>query len=224
MYKIGVTIRFKEDYYTMCVNRTYYSLLKEGPFELVVITPSSRAHYDWLAGQLDGVLITGGLDVDATLYGKPNHSSNHLEDPIIDQMDMDLIQAFLKKDKPIFGICRGIQIINTYYGGTLLQDIPSLHPTSIHHSQKELIGTRHDVTIQKGTFFAQFFEDMAVNSFHHQSIDQLAQGLIVNAISEDEIIEGIENDQVVAVQWHPERMDENHRQNFLKMMEARIKK
>lgn len=222
MYRIGVTIRFRDDYYTMCLNRTYYSLLKEGPFELVVITPASKEHYEWLASSLDALLITGGLDIDAQYYHQPNHKTNHLEDPIIDKMDFELMEAFLKYHKPIIGICRGIQVINTYYGGTLIQDIPSQYETSIHHSQKELTGVRHCVTVKPNTKFAHFFDDMMVNSFHHQNIDQLGKGLFINAVSEDGLIEGIENQDVIAVQWHPERMAEEHRQRFIKMMVSRI--
>lgn len=218
MYKIGVTIRFRDDYYTMCLNRTYYTLLKEGPFELVVITPSSKEHYHWLAKELDALLLTGGLDLDSHYYHQENHPKNELEDPIIDQMDFELIDAFLAAKKPIFGICRGIQVLNVYYQGTLTQDIPTCLKTTIDHSQKEMAGTRHQIQVQDSTFFAHYFENQAVNSFHHQCIDKLGQNLTINAISEDGIIEGIENQKVIAVQWHPERMDDLHRKQFCKMM------
>ena len=223
MYKIGVTIRFREDYYTMCLNRTYYSLLKGGPFEMVVITPSSKEHYAWLASHLDGLLLTGGLDLDSHYYHQENHPQNKLEDPIIDQMDFDLIDAFLEAKKPIFGICRGIQILNVYYQGTLIQDIPTCLKTTINHSQKEMSGTRHQIQVQANTFFANYFENQAVNSFHH-CIDKLGQNLIINAISEDGIIEGIENQDIIAVQWHPERMNDFHKQQFCKMMVDFIEK
>lgn len=224
MYKIGVTLRFKTDYYTMHLNRTYYSLLKEGPFELVIIAPSSKEHYQWLATELDGLLITGGLDVDAKYYNQPNHSTNQIEDPIIDQMDLDLIDAFLQAKKPIFGICRGIQVINTYYGGTLIQDIPSEYKTEISHSQKNLDGTTHKVSVVANTDFSRFFSDMEVNSFHHQNIAKLGNNLTINAISEDDLIEGVENEHLFAVQWHPERMEKKHRDAFIQMMINRITK
>lgn len=120
---------------------------------------------------------------------------------------MDVIAIAQEKDIPIFGICRGLQIINVAMGGTLIQDLPN---DSINHSFSALNNQKnhgHKVSIHKGNFLYDLFGgEFEVNTYHHQAIDRLAGGLTVCANSPDGIIEAIAGKNLIAVQWHPERM------------------
>ncbi len=117
----------------------------------------------------------------------------------IDTLDFTIIKAFNNANKPILGICRGIQAINVCFGGSLYQDIPN------HKLQKE---GRHNVKIEKNSFLYDCYntEKMQVNSLHHQAVKKVAEGFKVVAKSEDGIVESIENENIIAVQWHPEYM------------------
>ena len=141
------------------------------------------------------------LPQDSDLYKIAEISSNSKE---IGQI---ITEAFLKVKKPILGICRGHQIINIYYGGSLIQDIPSQYETNINHRQNEArhVGT-HTVTLTKDSILGNKGEVHSVNTFHHQNIDKLGDTLEVVAVSEDGLIEAVQNEDVFGIQWHPECM------------------
>ena len=117
----------------------------------------------------------------------------------IDTLDFAMIKKFNDVNKPILGICRGIQAINVFFGGGLYQDIPN---------HKLLRNERHNVKFEKDSFLYDCYktEQMQINSLHHQAIKTVAKGFKVVAKSEDGIVEGIENKNIIAVQWHPEYM------------------
>lgn len=119
----------------------------------------------------------------------------------IDTLDFAIIKAFNNVNKPILGICRGIQAINVCFGGSLYQDIP------YHKLSKE---ERHNVKFEKESFLYNCYntEQMLINSLHHQAIKEVAKGFNVVAKSDDGIIEAIENKNIIAVQWHPEYMND----------------
>jgi len=119
----------------------------------------------------------------------------------IDTLDFTLIKAFNNVNKPILGICRGIQAINVCFGGSLYQDIPN------HKLPKE---ERHNVKFDKDSFLYECYnvEQMQINSLHLQALKNVAENFKVVAKSEDGIIEAIENENVIAVQWHPEYMND----------------
>ena len=154
------------------------------------------------AAVCDGMLLTGGPDIDPALY---HQEKSPLCGPIDSERDAEewkLIEAFLKEGKPMFGICRGIQVLNAYFGGTLYQDIPSLF--GVNHSA----GVVHPVVYEEGSVLHSLYGRESIsNSYHHQSIDQVADGFVVTARSGN-IIEAIEHTKlpISAVQLHPERM------------------
>lgn len=152
----------------------------------------------------DGILFSGGPDIEPACYGE--HILNDTVSKALarDEEEFQLFSAFYQSGKPIFGICRGIQLINVALGGSLYQDIPSQIPTEIVHSAN---GT-HKVEVSNALYELFRKKTLVVNSYHHQCIKKLSDGLIANAISEDGLIEGIEspNGQIFAVQWHPERI------------------
>ena len=172
-----------------------------------------------LVERCDGFLFTGGHDVATWAYGEAP-LENVVPCPERDRMELILFREALKADKPMFGICRGLQLINIALGGTLYQDLPTQHPGLIAHLQKEDYDVlSHAVDLSEGSSLRQLLgeEQIFVNSFHHQGIKDLSPGLAVMATAPDGIIEAVEMPGrrfVQAVQWHPEfayKKDENSR-------------
>ena len=159
----------------------------------------------------DGVLLTGGADVDPAEYGEPiQHPSVE-----VDAYELALARAALERDLPLLAICRGAQVLNVAAGGTLVQDIPTQHPTTIAHSiERPKDALVHDVILESGTGLAALLHDrlsadgrMRVNSRHHQSVRDVAAGFVISAVAPDGIVEAIERPAArfcLGVQWHPE--------------------
>lgn len=165
-----------------------------------------------LAASCNGLLVTGGEDVDPARYHEQNTCSE-LIDADLEETDILLYRAFRNAGKPILGICRGIQIINVAEGGTLIQDIHMDNRSRLEHEQHLRVPPvprdmgAHLDTFRKGSrLHAIFGDSFAVNSFHHQAVRDLGEGFAATAFSEDGLVEGIEKEGVTAVQWHPERM------------------
>lgn len=154
----------------------------------------------------DGLLLSGGKDVDPKLYNRETKFESVVTDPKRDELEWALVKAFADKKKPIFGICRGIQTMNTYFGGTLYQDIPT--ELGGDHSK----GVNHMLKIKEDSILGEMFgKSMLINSYHHQVIEDLAPGFAATAWSNaggHEIIEAIEHESLPCwgVQWHPESM------------------
>ena len=158
----------------------------------------------------DGLLLTGGIDVDPALYGEPKQPETDTPDPELDAAEISVIAEALYRDLPILGICRGLQILNVHHGGTLIQHLvpPERHRTTKNGDRSLPV---HSVEIREGTLLASIAGTRNiwhVNSRHHQAVKTLGRGLRVSAVDpEDEVIEAIENPEkrfVLAVQWHPE--------------------
>ncbi len=150
---------------------------------------------------IDGLLLTGGQDVHPKYYGQEVLTDKDDYDMDRDRFELALIDETIKQGKPILAVCRGMQLLNVYLGGTLNQEI-------LNHSQGMPIGTYHTVDVAENSHLAQLIPSgTAVNSVHHQSIDTLGQGLVVTARDpRDGVIEALEllDYPLVAVQWHPE--------------------
>ena len=177
-----------------------------------VILPftSDSDELDQLAKMCDGFLFTGGHDVSPELY-----SEKPVDDSVIcckdrDEMESWYLQYAINSDKPVLGICRGIQFINAFLGGTLYQDLPTQHPSEIDHHQKPPYDIPvHTVSIVKDSPLGKLLdtEQLSVNSYHHQAVKDLSQRLKAMAISTDGLIEAVfmpEHRFLWAVQWHPE--------------------
>ncbi|MCD7906371.1 MAG: gamma-glutamyl-gamma-aminobutyrate hydrolase family protein [Clostridium sp.] len=161
----------------------------------------------------DGFLFSGGPDLHPFLFGEDTHLNCGNVSPARDAMEQMLFNQALKARKPILGICRGIQEINVFLGGTIYQDLPSQYQSAfpIAHRQPYYYTTAsHMVDVVPGTRMAQIAggkAQIAVNSMHHQAVRALAPGLTVSARSRDGLIEAAEMPgypYLVAVQWHPE--------------------
>jgi len=180
-----------------------------------------------LAG-LDGVLLTGGPDVDPARYGEATQPETFVEpDPLRDALELPLARAAVDEDVPVLAVCRGIQVLNVALGGTLYQDVDVqrdgrqawTHQQRRSQPDAPLDAALHDVEIARGTRLAEIAEGarLGVNTFHHQAIKQVAPGLVVTAWAAEpetrgpdgRLIEAVEAPTrgfVVGVQWHPERM------------------
>lgn len=208
------------------LQHSYMQAIETAGGTYVGVLPVEGHDYAHLAEICDGLLICGGADADPKYYNEELHETAQLVKESIDKMDMALLDAFLKANKPVLGICRGHQMINVYYGGSLIQDIPSQTDSTMIHSQKAARheGT-HTVTLTKDSFLGKQGETHMVNTFHHQAIKKVGNSLTVVAMSDDGIIEAVENDQVMGVQWHPECMiQEEFHLNIIKNFINKTKK
>jgi putative glutamine amidotransferase len=166
-------------------------------------------HY---AQALDGLVLQGGNDVAPAHYGEdPLHPDWH-GDPVRDLYEMALIRAFVAAGKPVFGICRGLQLLNVCFGGTLLQDIGTQRPQALDHRVAHMYEQHfHEVEFVPGTRLAGLYPGMqraTTNSIHHQGIKDLAPGFVAEAhCPEDGMVEAVRRSGpgfVAGVQWHPE--------------------
>lgn len=161
-----------------------------------------------------GLLLTGGEDVNPARYGKENELSKCEEiDNYRDSLEFALIKGAIEKSMPVFGICRGEQILNVALGGTLLTDIPTDAGTAVIHRSAGNNGSPHLIIIDEKSdlFRLTGIKKDTVNSYHHQAIDKVAPGFRISAVSENGVAEAMERVSpevkpfIMAVQWHPEK-------------------
>ena len=169
-----------------------------------------------LHARLDGLLLSGGGDVEPWQYGQRPHEKLGPTDPLRDRVEMALARWAHEANKPTLAICRGIQVLNVALGGTLYQDIASLVPGALAHphqpgNPRHFLA--HQVSVEQGTLLSRILDQpeqaMAVNSMHHQAVDRVAPGFVVSARATDGVIEAIEHPGQrlsLGVQWHPEEM------------------
>ena len=193
------------------------AFIKLGAIPLIIAFPDDVSKVDQLAQDyvqlIDGLMLPGGPDVDPTFYGEEPHPKIGMTLYQKDRFEIALIKAALAAEKPIFGICRGIQIMNVAMGGTLYQDLESQYPElKIQHPQATLgqFATHH-VELTAGSKLAKLYgqSTIKVNSRHHQAVKAVGKGLKVTAVAPDGVIEGMEStdtDLFLGVQWHPENM------------------
>ena len=163
------------------------------------------------ARALDGLVLQGGADVSPSTYGEAPLAPQWVGDRLRDVYEIELVHEFVEAGKPVLGICRGAQLINVAFGGTLYQDIPTQLPQSQVHVTDAYEKHRHEIRFEPGSRLARLYrgvERPTVTSIHHQSIKSLGRGLRVEAWSEpDGVVEAIRANgkgYVLAVQWHPE--------------------
>lgn len=163
-----------------------------------------------IVSQLDGIVFTGGEDIQPMYYGDLPYEKLEEVSPARDTFDLMVLKMAADRNIPILGICRGLQLMNVAFGGTLYQDLPTQHPSSVNHRQKESGTTpTHPISIIKESKLAEITgqEVLQVNTFHHQAIRKLAPGFKITAWAPDSIAEAIEAypiRQMIGVQFHPE--------------------
>ena len=214
---VTASIRPEGDTSRVRLTAAYVTALERAGLIPLIVPPLSNA--EAAASVLDsvaGLMLTGGEDVDPARYGEKRHEKVRSVNPARDATEAALIEEARARGTPVLAICRGIQILNVALGGTLVQDIPSQCETTIDHDDEGARNSRtHEVEIEPDSLIAKAVgaEHITVNSFHHQSVKRVADGMRVTARSPDGVIEGIESTDedwwVMGVQWHPEEMTES---------------
>ena len=214
------------------VNGTYVQAVQAAGGIPVLLTPHFTPEVQAALWQrLDGLVLTGGGDIEPTRFGEARHPAVDEVCPARDDLEIGLTQRALADGVPLFAICRGIQVLNVALGGTLVQDIASEIPGALAHSQK---APRHEPThavkvMGEGTRLGRVLGalEVNVNSMHHQAIKRLGEGLCAVAWAPDGVIEGLEmpgDDRfVLGVQWHPEELvghDQAARNLFAAIVDA----
>ncbi|BDR61197.1 gamma-glutamyl-gamma-aminobutyrate hydrolase family protein [Lactobacillus xylocopicola] len=203
------------------VNEDYVdSVVQNGGVPFIIPFTADEAVIEAQLDQVQGLILSGGHDVDPHLYGEELLPQIGETWPERDHFDMLLLKLAEEKHKPILGICRGAQIINVAHGGSLYQDIGYRPEKTYKHDQGHTPDLpTHEVKVQTGSHLAQILGKtrFATNSFHHQLIKDVAPDLQAVACSSDGVTEGLENKagNVVAVQWHPEMLHRNSNTKFM---------
>ena len=214
--KIALSISAKEE--AKGQESPYFKALMAAgarPEEIEMIMPLGGGQPS--QGSFDGILLAGGEDVDPMLYGERKRYDNVKTNRQRDDFEIALIDRGLQEGIPILGICRGIQTINTRFGGTLYQDLKGDTVLGRDHKQQESRGAAtHSITVTDPESVLHGFVagNCPVNSLHHQAIKRLGRGLKVTAHSDDGLVEAVELAEdypfFLAVQWHPEEMFSEH--------------
>ena len=185
--------------------RRYTEALDAAGF-LPLLLPTLPDLAERYAAQVDAVLLTGGVDVHPRHFGEHPRRGLGQVDGERDEFEIRLYREARRLGKPVFGICRGAQMINVLEGGTLWQHLPDAPEFWADHAQvapSPAVG--HEVTFTPGTHLhATHGERAFVNSYHHQALRDLAPGLVAAAHAPDGLVEAVEGDGLIAVQWHPE--------------------
>ena len=158
---------------------------------------------DVTLAQYDGLILPGGADVDPARYGQPINGSKGIN-PELDEKQFAILDAFARAGKPILGICKGHQVINVHFGGSLIQ-----HIAQADRHQWVTEDKVHRSTATADSWLAQYYgTEFATNSAHHQAVDQVAPGFQVIMTSDDGVVEAIAHPErpILSLQWHPERM------------------
>jgi putative glutamine amidotransferase len=202
-------------FYRYCLSRTYVDSVRAAG-GVPVILPTDATELDDLFPRLDGLLLSGGGDLDPAHFGEPElHEATYGIDAQRDAFELRAFREAVDRDLPTLCICRGIQVMAVAMGGTLVQDISSTLPDVIEHRQSKLGKNRddvgHEVTLSDGNPLADRVrsERFAVNSFHHQAVKDPGATLVVIAAAEDDVIEGLWHPGMhfgIGVQWHPEML------------------
>ena len=175
------------------------------------IAERQRPLLDDLVHDLDGLVLQGGTDITPDFYGAKPWREGAETDPVRDEYELDLLRGFIRAGKPVLGICRGCQLINVYFGGTLVQDIPTQWPGAIRHvDHARYDGLTHEVHFVPGSRLSDVYgyAPQIVTSIHHQCVGALGRDIVIEARSPvDRVPEAIRHAGypfVMGVQWHPE--------------------
>lgn len=186
-----------------------------GALPVLVPTESGPVAVEEIAAELDGLVLQGGADMSPGSYGEEPLRPEWAGDPIRDAYEIALLRACVALGKPVLGVCRGLQVINVAYGGSLWQDIATMHPLGKVHRDREVYDQLfHEISIERGSWLGETFgcDSGRINSVHHQGIRVLGKGLVAEAhATDDGIIEAVRatggGTFVAGVQWHPEFQD-----------------
>lgn len=198
------------------------AVTKAGGIPVIIAVAKVELAAQWI-DVCDGIILSGGEDLDPSSYREQPHPK--LKKTIIerDQFEIGLVQAARKQKIPIMAICRGVHVLNVALGGTIIQDIESIVPNCIQHTQKASSKTpSHSVKINENSLLSSILglHEVRVNSFHHQALDKIAPTLKETGMASDGIVEAVESINMgegwmLGVQWHPEEMGTDYRMDRL---------
>lgn len=199
------------------LNSAYVNALESAGLVPLIVPPLAREDAaSEILSRVDGLLLTGGEDVEPSLYQQVRIPQCGRSNIARDRTEIALIRAARDLGKPVLAICRGPQVLNVALGGTLFQDIPTEIPGALeHHPEAERSARVHPVNVDEGSLTERAIgaRTLSVNSLHHQSVRDVAPGLRVTALAPDGVVEALESagDEwwVLAVQWHPEEMNDS---------------
>lgn len=199
------------------------SVFNAGGIPVIIPISENLENLSSLVEKLDGILISGGNDIEPNLYGEFISKEVGVLCPKRDKQEIELVNYIIENtNKPLLGICRGLQILNVACGGNLYQDLEKNKLNNHFIASSPMNHPIHRVTLEKDSILYDIFEkkELKVNSYHHQAIKELGKNLKCTAVSEDGIIESIEVEGkqfMIATQWHPEMMyDSKEQQNIFK--------
>ena len=204
-------VEFAGDYYTKVNNNYPNAIFNAGGIPIILPLINDINIIQEQLSCCDGLLLPGGIDVNPLSYEELPKPLLGNTNSLVDWYHISLVKKAFEMDIPILGICRGCQVINVAFGGTLYQDISYATETQILHKQDSHLSERcHPIFIEKNSFIYDIFgSNYLVNSAHHQAVKNLGNNFIISSISPDGIIESIEMQNknfVVGVQWHPEML------------------
>lgn len=212
--RIGITNSptIRDDLPIQALNRVYVDAVVRAGGIPVILPVLDPVDADLMVQGLDGLLLSGGSDIDPSLYGAPRLSETDGVDRDRDEWEMGLVFAAIERGIPLLGVCRGAQVVNVAMGGTLMQHLPLVTDHS-HRERERFAEPVHDIEVLPGSRLARVagLHLAGVNSLHHQAVAEIGQELRVVAWAPDGVVEAIESDgphRILGVQWHPELLPE----------------
>ncbi|MBD7909040.1 gamma-glutamyl-gamma-aminobutyrate hydrolase family protein [Sporosarcina gallistercoris] len=207
---IGITCHHNFEYQYL-LNHSYVQSVTEAGGIPLLLAMGLKNDVGSLVERLDGLLLSGGFDINPLFYDEEPIKELGEISPGRDDNEMELVRAFLQADKPVLGICRGHQVLNVAQGGTMYQDIHALMDGDIlqHVQNARRDHLSHRVELVENSKISTIFgtTNILVNSFHHQAVKDVSDGFTVGGTASDGVIEAIESEKhkfVIGVQWHPE--------------------
>ena len=210
--RIGVTTSpaVHDDIAVEGVNRSYVDAVVRAGAIPVVLPVLDARDVDDLLRSVDGILLSGGVDIDPSWYGAERQPEVEVVDLARDEFELALVRAAADLGIPVLGVCRGMQLLNVAFGGTLIQHLPGADSGDGHRQRTRFAEAIHEVEVLAGSRLAEVLGTtrIGVNTMHHQAVDRIGSGLAPVAWSLDdgiiEAIEGVGTSRILGVQWHPE--------------------
>lgn len=216
---IGILPSFDQEKHRMFLDQEYFdAIIDFGGIPFAIPLSEDENIISEALNHIDGLILSGGVDIDPKYYGEINSGKSRDITEFLDKCEAIVIKLALDIDIPVLGICRGMQALNVFCGGSLIQDIPSEKGVFITHCVDKPDMAFHKISVEKASPLSDAigFGNITVNSYHHQAVRNIAPDFSVCALSDDGIIEAIYHKNkkfVLGVQWHPERNHETALEN-----------